>query len=207
MTVVDSIPHGTSRGYDRHRCRCDVCSDYKRAYNRAYYLANKARVNEQNRAYYAANRDRERARQKTYHASHYLANKARIDERNRQYFISNREKVYEYRRSWLEARPEYSKEWRQANPDRWRQYIATSRAKRLQVEALIVTSEDWRRLCVRYRSCCAYCGKHCLSLTQDHVVPLSRGGRHSIGNIVPACRSCNSSKHARLLIEWRHSAR
>ena len=36
----------------------------------------------------------------------------------------------------------------------------------------------------------------------DHVVPLSRGGKHEIENLLPACRSCNSSKGAKLLEEW-----
>jgi hypothetical protein len=26
------------------------------------------------------------------------------------------------------------------------------------------------------------------------VLPLSRGGRYTVGNVVPACRSCNASK-------------
>ncbi|WP_203620386.1 HNH endonuclease [Streptomyces sp. SID8499] len=38
--------------------------------------------------------------------------------------------------------------------------------------------------------------------TVDHVIPLSRGGQHAEGNLVPACKSCNSSKGDKLLIEW-----
>jgi 5-methylcytosine-specific restriction endonuclease McrA len=37
----------------------------------------------------------------------------------------------------------------------------------------------------------------------DHVVPIARGGWHAIGNILPACFSCNSSKRDDLLIYWR----
>jgi 5-methylcytosine-specific restriction endonuclease McrA len=60
---------------------------------------------------------------------------------------------------------------------------------------------------------CWYCG---VTLTRgtnrdrraeaciDHVVPLSRGGTHSDSNLVPCCRSCNSSKSDRLTEEWRH---
>jgi 5-methylcytosine-specific restriction endonuclease McrA len=39
-------------------------------------------------------------------------------------------------------------------------------------------------------------------LTMDHVVPLSRGGKSSKGNIVPACKICNNKKKYLLLIEW-----
>lgn len=41
--------------------------------------------------------------------------------------------------------------------------------------------------------------------TVDHVVPLQRGGTNYEGNLVPACRSCNSSKRDLLLVEWRRS--
>jgi 5-methylcytosine-specific restriction endonuclease McrA len=61
---------------------------------------------------------------------------------------------------------------------------------------------DWMRLVNRYRGCCAYCGKHG-NLTADHCIPVSRGGSNYIGNILPACMTCNSSKNARTIMEWR----
>lgn len=52
---------------------------------------------------------------------------------------------------------------------------------------------------------CAYC--HVLltpeTRTLDHIVPLSRGGKHAIDNVVAACRSCNGSKQDAMLPEWR----
>lgn len=65
------------------------------------------------------------------------------------------------------------------------------------------TDKDWRRLIARYESCCAYCGKRTSELHRDHVIPVARGGRHAVGNIVPACPSCNRSKGKRLIVEWR----
>jgi len=44
---------------------------------------------------------------------------------------------------------------------------------------------------------CTYCGKRFESgrdKTLDHVVPLSKGGMHSILNVVIACRACNTRK-------------
>jgi 5-methylcytosine-specific restriction enzyme A len=43
---------------------------------------------------------------------------------------------------------------------------------------------------------CTYCGNKFKfsELTLDHVVPLARGGTTSPGNVVPACRTCNSQK-------------
>lgn len=39
-------------------------------------------------------------------------------------------------------------------------------------------------------------------LTMDHVVPISRGGQSTKGNIVPACKECNTKKNSLLPIEW-----
>src|SRR5690606_20616796 len=41
---------------------------------------------------------------------------------------------------------------------------------------------------------CAYCGATDVPLQRDCVLALSRGGRYTLDNIAPACRSCNASK-------------
>lgn len=43
---------------------------------------------------------------------------------------------------------------------------------------------------------CHYCGKQvgAKALTLDHVVPVSRGGTSTRGNVVPACAACNKTK-------------
>ncbi len=54
------------------------------------------------------------------------------------------------------------------------------------------------------RGVCHYCRRQVgrEQLTMDHVVPLSRGGKSKKGNIVPACKECNSKKKYLLPIEW-----
>ena len=51
---------------------------------------------------------------------------------------------------------------------------------------------------------CYYCHSNVGrdKLTMDHVVPLSRGGKSSKGNIVPACKTCNNKKKSMLPVEW-----
>lgn len=53
------------------------------------------------------------------------------------------------------------------------------------------------------RGVCSYCPA--AADTIDHVIPLARGGRHAEGNLAPACRSCNSSKGDKLMIEWKRT--
>lgn len=56
---------------------------------------------------------------------------------------------------------------------------------------------------------CHYCGKTFLpeELTMDHVVPIIRGGKSIRGNVVPACKECNSRKKYLLPIEWKEYLR
>ena len=39
-------------------------------------------------------------------------------------------------------------------------------------------------------------------LTMDHVIPLTRGGKGSRNNVVPACKECNTRKKYLLPMEW-----
>jgi 5-methylcytosine-specific restriction endonuclease McrA len=54
-------------------------------------------------------------------------------------------------------------------------------------------------LFARDQHLCLYCGKHYGrgTLTRDHVVPISRGGRDIWENVVAACFHCNSRKGGR----------
>jgi len=63
------------------------------------------------------------------------------------------------------------------------------------------TDEDFEDLCEQYGGRCLCCGGR-LALTADHVTPLSEEGKHSIDNIQPLCRECNSRKHT-LIVDFR----
>ena len=62
-------------------------------------------------------------------------------------------------------------------------------------------SQWWKRR--RADGLCHYCGARFAPdlLTMDHVVPLVRGGRSTKGNVVPACKDCNTQKKHRLAWE------
>ena len=50
--------------------------------------------------------------------------------------------------------------------------------------------------------CYNKCGKP--ANTIDHVIPIARGGAHSIDNVVPACGFCNCSKGNKPLLIWMY---
>ena len=49
---------------------------------------------------------------------------------------------------------------------------------------------------------CAYCGAPPAGLQKDWLLPISRGGRYTLDNVVPACRSCNASKCSTEVTVW-----
>jgi 5-methylcytosine-specific restriction endonuclease McrA len=67
------------------------------------------------------------------------------------------------------------------------------RSRELQAPGEHSTAE-WLLKLQEFGHRCAYCGTEGADFHRDHLVPLVDGGSNSIGNIVPACPSCNLSK-------------
>jgi 5-methylcytosine-specific restriction endonuclease McrA len=100
-----------------------------------------------------------------------------------------------------EKQRDSSMRWAKANPEKIREKSRRRRA-RLAGTDTSLTPAQWDAILAWHRSdegCrCAYCFDVCAP-TLDHVVPISRGGDHTADNVVPACKSCNSSKGTRSL--------
>ena len=56
-----------------------------------------------------------------------------------------------------------------------------------------LTAEQWAALKDAWEGC-AYCGATDGALQRDCVMAISRGGRYTVDNVVPACAKCNTSK-------------
>lgn len=63
-------------------------------------------------------------------------------------------------------------------------------------------SQWWKRKIAK--GVCGYCGRFTprRELTMDHIVPIARGGCSTKGNVVPACKTCNTKKKQLLPMEW-----
>jgi len=67
-----------------------------------------------------------------------------------------------------------------------------------------VTAADWRIVISILGDRCLCCGS-VAQPTQDHIIPLSKGGEHHPANLQPLCRRCNERKQARS-IDYRTDA-
>jgi 5-methylcytosine-specific restriction endonuclease McrA len=100
-----------------------------------------------------------------------------------------------------------TKLWKRANPDSVRAHGQDAKFKRRarlrQAPYESFTIADVR---ARYGDDCYLCGEpidfrlkwpHPLSPSLDHVVPLARGGKHTLDNVAMTNLACNLRKHVR----------
>jgi 5-methylcytosine-specific restriction endonuclease McrA len=149
---------------------------------RAYYRRNRERLLAQRREQHIADREKDNAYAKEYRESH----KEAVAATKAAWFQRNKARVYAKRKE---------------DRARLREHDRKARLNR-RGKGNVEWSE-WQGLIEEFASHCAYCGKPVEKPEPDHVVPLSRGGLNEIGNLLPACRSCNASKNKKLLSEWR----
>ncbi len=82
-----------------------------------------------------------------------------------------------------------------------RQRLARKRRRRVASRDNDLTDDQWSALVETWDGC-AYCGATGVPLQKDTVLAISRGGRYTLDNVVPACRSCNASKCNDEVTSW-----
>lgn len=100
-----------------------------------------------------------------------------------------------------EKNPEYHSSYKKKNREKENEYYHRRRTRQLLQGDFTILEKETRRL---YSSGCIACDSH-EDISIDHIIPISRGGRHSVGNLQPMCISCNSSKGTQLMVEWIYS--
>ena len=135
----------------------------------------------------------------------YRRNAESEKKRSVEWRIKNLDKARAHnRKSWHKNREvnlQRKKVWNQNNKDKILEKEHRRRALVNNCTTYKITKKDLRRI---KRGPCMACGST-ESIQMDHIIPLSRGGSHGIGNLQPLCKPCNISKNARFMTEWRKS--
>ena len=196
---------------ERDKAYYQANRDEKIRYQREYYAANREAQNAATRANYAANRDKYIA----YSRARYQANRESAIEYRREYYVANREAALAWRRKYYQAnRDEILEKRRIARLHRWANdpsyraqfYAANIRRKRLLAGA---AQEPYTREGIFERDgwMCRICDEPIDpdrpwpdrdSASIDHIIPLSRGGDDTPGNVQAAHLSCNVGKGDRV---------
>lgn len=145
---------------------------------------------------------------------YYEENKEWISEKEKQYYQKHKAEHYAYCRKYRQEHPkvyilteqqrvrkkENDKIYHQLHKEEARINRHNYKAKKRQLPNTL-TEQQWQVIKDYFDNKCCYCGKEKL-LTQDHFIPVSKGGEYTHNNILPACGSCNSSKGNRNFFEW-----
>lgn len=156
------------------------------------------------------------------HKQHYKANAELLRQRAKDYRAKNPEKVKAARLAWKQANKEKNVEsvlryqrkypekhtaataaYRARNKDKYRNYSQNRRVRKENNGVFLITDKELSRILSRP---CANCQSFDRP-TLDHIIPISLGGTHSIGNLQALCMPCNSSKANRVMTVWRKAQR
>lgn len=163
-------------------------------YKKKYYLENLEQIRERNKVYREENKEYLLKEKRKYH----WENREEILRKRKMYYVENKEKFQEY-----------SKKYNKENRELLNTIMQKRRAKIKKLPNDFKV-KDWENVKLYFDNSCAYCGmtekehikKFNEQLHQEHFIPVSKGGGYTIDNIIPACRSCNSSKGEKDFKVW-----
>ena len=151
------------------------------------------------RQYYWRNKSKENERSRQYSKKH----KSRISESGKEYRRKNAERLRAATAAWRATHPQYGAAHREANRGRYRAYVQN----RMNLQRGGKISNDLaERLYELQKGKCACCG---IDLDDDfsidHIIPLSKGGKHEDANIQLLKLKCNLRKGSQLPHEYMQS--
>ena len=148
--------------------------------------------------------------------NHYQENKEHYIEYSKKYYQENKDRYREQAREYYQENKEHYAEYYQENKEWYREYYIIYHLENPEVNRLknqrrrarmselphTLTVEEWEDSLEYFDYSCAYCGVPEDNLQQEHIIPVIKGGGYTADNIIPACGSCNASKHATDLEDW-----
>lgn len=207
-----------------------TCRGCLHDYNKAWREANQEREKATGRAWREANSEKKKAadkarylnrseREKAVSKKWREANSERAKTASKAWQKANPEQKKAADQKWQKANPERinaasrarylvnpepfkaaTKAWRKDNLEKLRYFTQHRNARKLEL-SYTLTLLQWEQIKKDFNHACCYCGEE-LPLEQEHFIPVTSYGAYDINNIIPACRSCNSSKGSKDFAVW-----
>jgi len=175
-----------ARNLAKHQRYRETNKEQRRVKRIQYYHKNREILVQKAKIRNKASRVQINARRKIYRAENF--EKAILIEqaRSHNYYLLNKEKI-----------KSVVLRYRKLNPEKVRNWKHTRRAAKNGTTGNDLTPAQWREIQAAQKHRCYYCDKRCKGrLTQDHIIPISKGGAHTLHNVIGACLSCSTSKRA-----------
>ena len=194
----------TNKIVDGHRSRCRFCTmeDSKR-----YVFENREKLSEKNKVYRENNIDKIKEKAKEYKANnkeqtsisgkaYYAKNKEKILARNKLRYIENREEIIKQGKKWSQSEKGRISA---INKQNRRRYIKVKMSDgTIPIGNIYPLTTELQELLVLQDNKCYLCSCELSEKELDHFIPLSKGGQHSINNVVWLCPDCNRKKSAKV---------
>lgn len=192
---------------DGHLHMCRACAKVAR---QLYGTTHREEIAARRAERYRAHRDelREAGRRRYREDAEY---RKHVIEASKNYHKRNIEQARakaraRYQRNRDQANKASAERNRNLPPGLRAEYQRRMRARKKGATVVTLTLEEWTEVCARYDNACAYCGSR-KDMGMDHQLPMQRGGGHEKSNVVPCCRSCNTSKGTQTPEEWQKKRR
>jgi 5-methylcytosine-specific restriction endonuclease McrA len=143
-----------------------------------------------------------------YYSDRYWANPESARRARRKHYSENTEKCLVAQKLWRKNNPETAKQsaknWKLNHPEENRQ-ISMGVTSRYRAKKKLATIQNFSHQELMQRMSvfgfqCAYCSGPFEEI--DHLIPLSKGGKHCLSNLRPSCKPCNNKKSNKMPAVW-----
>lgn len=170
---------------------------YQQVYGPLYQANHVEQIRVKKQQYYQTHKEQKRTHDAKYNKAHPEKRRIIVQRSRRKNATKTRETKQRYRESHREEEHAYRKKYVSENLEKFRGYNNTRRARKRGAALTDLSHAQWIEIQESQDHRCYYCGKRCKGrLTQDHIIPLSKGGSHTLHNVIGACKSCNSRKRS-----------
>lgn len=168
---------------------------------------NKQKVYEMDRERRISNPEAARDRQRKYRSKPGYREYNR--KRGAEYKAKNKDRLALWRKGWNAGRKNKIREAnrvnRARNPETFRLHQSKRRALKRGATVNLKSIKTWTsKVRSNIFSVCYYCGNvlDTRLIHIDHIIPLCKGGPHSVENLCVSCAPCNLSKNGKLIQQW-----